>query len=310
MAEDSFPVIEKPLSDTQWKSVTKGIGNGALDEGGNPYRLGSMDNATNTGKIHVDGSKGYNHAILCGFYHYMDSDITVNLPPVSATTTYYIVLRYSPTDGAMPVRLVVVTSLDRTQGKEYLVLWTVRREPNQLLTNAQVTKVRPIIAPTIMVDTKDQLPAVESVLYGTRAWCYMTNEEYRAASANGWEPIGPRRVDVPNAPGWSVTSPTGGMVVSNISGGYLCQFTGNFAREGFQYDIPTTFHSMGVFIPVGYRPAANIYGLFNSNDDVGEYRISPDGTISLRSRGNTITMRPGKALPVSASWFVPKSWAL
>ena len=38
MAEESFPVVEQPMSADQWQSVTLGIGNGILDEGGFPYK--------------------------------------------------------------------------------------------------------------------------------------------------------------------------------------------------------------------------------------------------------------------------------
>lgn len=175
MAETSFPVLDQPLTDKQWSSVTKGIGDGVLDDGGNPYRLESLSNAQNTGVIRVDrgngdnGGPGYAHAILSGFYHKIDADLTVSLPAVTSTTTFYIALQYDPTRSTMPVKLVVVKSLDYSGGKTYCVLHTVRRQANQLLTDAVRTAHKPKVAPTIVVDTEDLLPPVDHVLWGTLA---------------------------------------------------------------------------------------------------------------------------------------------
>ncbi|MCW1250718.1 hypothetical protein ODZ83_11170, partial [Acaricomes phytoseiuli] len=85
--EESYPVLEKPLTDHQWKSVTLGIGDGILDEGGNPYRV-TVSDETNQATIHADTMTGYAHAILRGFYHRIDAPVLLDLPPVAATTTY------------------------------------------------------------------------------------------------------------------------------------------------------------------------------------------------------------------------------
>lgn len=170
MAETSFPVVEQPLSAEQWKSVTLGIGSGVLDEGGNPYRLNSLDNASNTGMIRCDRNKPYAHAILSGFYHKIDSDVRISLPAVSTVTTYYVVLQYDPARSTSPVELKVVTGLDYSQGKTYVVLHRVVRRPNELLTDAAVLSMKPKVAPCIVVDTPDLLPSAENTLWGTVAF--------------------------------------------------------------------------------------------------------------------------------------------
>lgn len=166
MAEESFPVVEQPMSAGQWKSVTLGIGNGVLDEGGNPYRVESVSNSGNTVTVKVDRSTGYAHAILNGFYHKIDADVVLSIPAVTSTTTYRIVLEYAP-DRSVPVQLKAVTSLDYSSGKNYILLHTIRRAANQLLTDATIVNYRPKIGPTVVVDSADLLPPVEHVMWGT-----------------------------------------------------------------------------------------------------------------------------------------------
>src|SRR5699024_7858947 len=86
-------------------------------------------------------------AIVEGFYHRLDEDITLSFPAVTKRTTYYVTLQYDPLRTDMPVQAKVVTSLDYSQGKNYLHLYNVTREPNQLLTDAAVRMIRPRVAP-------------------------------------------------------------------------------------------------------------------------------------------------------------------
>lgn len=158
MAEQSYPIVEQPMSAEQWKSVTLGIGDGVLDEGGSPYTYRNASNVDNTAEIGVSTSKGTATAILKGHYHLIDEPVRISLPAVTVATTYYVALQYDPFRTEMPVKLVVVTSLDRSQGKEYLVLYEVDREPNQLLTDAARRWVRPRISPVLTVSRGRELP--------------------------------------------------------------------------------------------------------------------------------------------------------
>lgn len=167
--EQSFPIIEQPLSADQWRSVTLGIGSGVLHEGGFPYNLTNLDNQNNTVRISVSSTQGYAHAIVQGFYHRIDAPVTLSVPAVAAATTYYIALQYDPGRTAMPVKLDVFTSLDMTQGKKYVVLHEIDRLPNQLLTDTDRRYVRPRIAPTIIVSRPRELPDPSTVLWGTTA---------------------------------------------------------------------------------------------------------------------------------------------
>lgn len=311
MAEESFPVLEQPMSDTQWKSVARGFGTGVLDEGGNPYNLVSLNNATNQGTIAVDTKTGFNHAVVSGFYHKMDSAMVIDLPAVTSATTYYIVLMYDPTDKAKPVKLVRTTGLPRTGGKEYLVLWEITRQRDQLLTDSARVKKRPIISPTIMVDTPSALPAADSVLWGTRAFAQQTGQEFRA-SYTSWVEIGPHRVPLNNMGGWRVNQLVGGILVTPTAGGFDCKATFSIHRTAEGYTIANTFGPQGTvlgnLLPAGYRPAESIHFLANSGDRLFEGRITHSGSLELRSINGPHIFAQNNGMSISVNWFVAKTY--
>lgn len=306
MVETSFPKIEEPLTAEQWKSVVAGFGTGVLDNGGNPYNLVAVNNVDNTATIAVDTRTGFNHAVVFGFYHKMDAPIVISLPAVAKTTTYYVVLKYDPGRNDAPVKLEVVKSLDTSGGKNYLVLWEVTRQPNQLLTDSVRIKKRPLITPSIMVDTPDSLPNINSVLWGTRAFSYRDNTEYRA-SHNNWEIISPYRVEVINPPGWEIPSATGGIQVIPTSGGLNCSMAIEPTRRAYQYNMDEKFHGIGTVVPDGYRPTNDVYTLVNQDNAVHEAYLSKTGQLFIRSRNGVYTLRTGSAMAVRFEWFVPKT---
>lgn len=314
MAESSFPVLEKPLSDQEWKSVTLGIGDGVLDEGGNPYNLTNRSNVSDTATIAVDTKKGYCHAILKGFYHKLDAPMTVQIPPVTAKTTYYISLVYDPLNQNLPVSLQVITSLNRTSGKEYLILWKVERSPNQLLTDAKVTKYRQTVAPNIQVDYFESLPDAQSVLFGTQAHCLYTGDNWRA-SYDSWRPESIHVISPWGMPGWDLSPAVGGIVANPVKGGYICNFSGPLTRVSESYNIPPTWTSgtsgnttAGTPIPPAYRPPMNVYGLAISGNNIFEVRITKDGVFQIRSTsGGSVLFTKGAGMSFQLSWFVP--WA-
>ena len=172
MAEQSYPIVEQPMSADQWKSVTLGIGDGILDEGGFPYRLKNLSNATNTGVLQAASRKdgeAYSSAILNGFYHRLEEDLELEFPAVTSRTTYHVTLQYDPSRTDMPVQAKVVTSLDYSQGKNYLTLYTVTRGPDQLLTDADVRMVRPRVAPVQVYRSESDMPLAQKTLWGTLA---------------------------------------------------------------------------------------------------------------------------------------------
>ena len=192
MAEESFPMRDKPMTDEQWKQVTLGIGSGVLNEGGDPYRLTNINNATNQVTVNVSTQTGLAQAIVAGFYHRIDAPVVLDIPAVTAATTYWIMLEYSPLrleTSKPPVQLKVVTALDQSQGKQYLVLHKISRKPNELLTNAVFLSVKPRIAPTLQVRDGSELPEPETVIRGTVAVVHGDYPDIRIAKQDAGQPV-------------------------------------------------------------------------------------------------------------------------
>ena len=192
MAEESFPMRDEPMTDEQWKQVTLGIGNGVLNEGGDPYRLTNINNATNQVTVNVSTQTGLAQAIVAGFYHRIDAPVVLDVPAVTTTTNYWIVLEYSPLrleQSEPPVQLKVVTALDTTSGRQYLVLHKIYRKANQLLTDADRRSVKPRIAPTLQVRDESELPEPETVIRGTVAVVHGPFPDIKIAKAEPGQPL-------------------------------------------------------------------------------------------------------------------------
>ena len=192
MAEESFPIKDVPMTDEQWKQVTLGIGNGVLNEGGDPYRLTNINNATNQVTVNVSTTTGLAQAIVAGFYHRIDAPVVVDVPAVTKATTYWIVLEYSPLrleQSEPPVQLKVVTALDTSQDKQYLVLHKFYRRANELLTNANYRSVKPRISPTLQVRDESELPEPETVIRGTVAVVHGDFPDIKIAKADPGKPV-------------------------------------------------------------------------------------------------------------------------
>ena len=192
MAEESFPMRDEPMTDEQWKQVTLGIGNGVLNEGGDPYRLTNINNATNQVTVNVSTTTGLAQAIVAGFYHRIDAPVVLDVPAVAKATTYWIVLEYSPLrleQGESPVQLKVVKALDTSQNKQYLVLHKFYRRANELLTNANYRSVKPRISPTLQVRDESELPEPETVIRGTVAVVHGDFPDIKIAKADPGQPV-------------------------------------------------------------------------------------------------------------------------
>ena len=264
--EYSYPVVDQPMSDEQWQYVTLGIGDGVLDEGGQPYwlRLNESEantNSTNTMLLTVSTTVNTAQAALKGFFHRLMENKVLSLPGVTSETTYYVVLRYDPLDHDKPtgpISVQVVTALDRTQGKHYVLLWKVTRKPNQLLTDAKVERVRPKITPMITVDSADQMPEPSTVLWGTRCLVDDTKTEYRAGGATEG---GPRTwFELKDA----YAQPDGGTYKYGGEGararstriGPLVTLEGRVVRTNGANFLASNSNGYGVFIlPEDHRPA-------------------------------------------------------
>lgn len=295
MAEESFPIVEQPLSAEQWRSVTLGIGNGVLDEGGSPFRLTQITNASNTVRVNPETGTGYAHAILRGFYYKIDEAKTLSIPPVTSATTYWIALQYSPVraeEKQAPIILDVFTSLDRSQGKDYLVLHRIERRPDQLLTDAVFTKMDTKVSPSLTVDSYEAMPDAAKVLWGTKVLVTDTANEYRAGGSSGspqWIATNNRRFS------WDTKSDSG--TYTNPGSGYrralgrrgvdrrlrgrVSLVSGNDFMPGQQYNV------MSTGIPAEDAPSASmafatqIGGITTTGDArVARVEVAPDGSVT------------------------------
>lgn len=303
--EESYPVLEKPMTDHQWKSVTLGIGDGILDEGGRPYWF-SLDNATNQVTITVDGTKGYNHAILKGFYHRMDKEIVLDLPPVRESTTYQVALQYDPTRIDIPVKLGVFTELDFSGSKEYLVIHKFTREPNQLLTDSHHVLQRPTITPCILVERQENLP--DNPLWGTLAHCWKDNVIVRAGLNKKWHPVTPFTVTPRAMPGWGMEYTTGGILVTPITGGFMCRMAGTMQRRADSYQT-RGWHSAGSPVPDDWAPPQ--YNVIHSihYDSQRHYsiasRLTESGLAHTGISGD-IFIAQGSNITFDFNWFIKR----
>ena len=275
MAEESFPMREEPMTDEQWKQVTLGIGSGVLNEGGDPYRLTNINNATNQVTVNVSTATGLAQAIVAGFYHRIDAPVVLDIPAVTTATNYWIVLEYSPLrleQSEPPVQLKVVTALDTTSGRQYLVLHKFYRKANQLLTDADRRSVKPRIAPLLQVRDESELPEPEAVIRGTVAVVHGPFPDIKIAKSESgqslawvsilsgaWETVGDRTntVNMPTAPKQlkrvgterrmrgQFYRPGGAYVVS--SNGYLvCTLQdADLPKQGMRFPVVTVNHGTG-----------------------------------------------------------------
>ena len=213
--EFSYPVVHQPMDDEMWQYVTLGMGSGVLDVGGWPYRLTGLSDVTDTGRLSVATTTGTAQAILRGFYHRLNQDITLSFPPVSQKTLYQVVLEYDPLrhkEPGGPIRVRVLTSLDWSGGKHYLPLWDVERDPSQLLSQAKVTNRASKIAPVIICDYPDALPDPKTQLWGTICYIRHGMQAGRVYMAGGTSAPngGPAEWELADKPVWQNITLRGG----------------------------------------------------------------------------------------------------
>lgn len=271
-SEYSYPVVNEPMSDEQWQYVTLANGNGILDTGGFPYNLvlngdESNTNSTNSMRLTVDEHTGTAQAIVRGFYHRLTQDKTLSFPGVTSTTTYYVVLRYDPighTEPGGPIKVDVVTSLDTTQGKHYVVLWTVTRRANQLLTDASIQRYRPRAAGSMYVWDESHKPDPGSVLWGSLCVVGSTGAIYRSAAESeldgggdatkrAWVPMSDVAIRGDNQ---AYVSPGHGARIGSTRIGELVVLEGRVVRaNGNIFSSGTTNGYLIHILPERHRPA-------------------------------------------------------
>lgn len=317
-SQETFPVVNKPLSASQWESVTSGLGNGVIDAGDGGYRL-SFDNATDTVTVAPPLVwPRYAHAAVAGYYHRLYEAVKLSVPPVTIFTVYSVVLCYDPTRAdTKPVELKVVKgALDQSNGKKYLVLATIEREPNRILTDSRIIKQAPRITPAAEVETWEALPIPENFLLGTLMHVQSTASVYRNSKVNGrlqWVRIsGTTAQNTLSMPGWRLRSNIpGGMLITPTPDGWKCEFHGQFIRDAFDYTVGDQWSDVGEFIPPRFRrdefsdiQVAGTYFDPNTGAVPVTYTVNfQTGVLSVRMpRGQSLFIRKEGALNLSVTW--------
>ncbi|WP_181272839.1 hypothetical protein [Brevibacterium oceani] len=291
-SEFSYPVVNQPMNDEMWQYVTLGLGDGVLDEGGQPYWLRGRENENDTVKITVSTTRNTAQALLRGFYHRLTEDKTFTVQAVSTTTTYHFCLTYDPaatTTSGGPISLQMYAGEPpTTMGRFHIVLWKLTRTPSQLLTSATVERVRPKITPVITVDTSDHMPSANNVLWGTRCLVDDIKAEYRAGGASedgprAWLPVS-SVYERPDADlyEWAGT----GSRPSATRQGQIVVLEGRIARTGGNDFYAST--SDGYYVatlPEEYRPAYEHRFLTKApnynNSNTATVNIGSDGAVRV-----------------------------
>ncbi|TNM55929.1 hypothetical protein [Brevibacterium sediminis] len=309
--EFSYPAVGQAVDDEMWKFITLALGNGILDDGGWPYWLRKLDsdsetNSANQMKLTVATTTGTAQAVLRGFYHRLLQDMRLDFKMPLSETTYYVVLELNPLkardpEGPISVK-VYPNDLNTESGRQHLILWTVTRKPNQLLTDAVVTRYRPRVAPTVTVTRGSDLPDPASVLYGTVAVVYDEKDIVIARGANNAEG-GATRWESLNDADQEYTRPDGvykwvghGAKPGGCRIGRVVYLEGRFARgdrfEGQDFNAGTDYELMT--LPEGMRPKSERRFVTKKSD----YNAANTATIRVGTDGKVIA-RPG----VQAAWI-------
>ena len=210
--EFSYPVVGQAVSSSMWQWITRGQGDGIIEVGGWPYRLTDLDNASNTGTLTVSTVTGTANAVVAGFFHQLSESMTLSFPmPSSGTVTYHVCLTHDPreentADGPVSVQVYSGTP-PTTFSRTHVVLYTVRRSANQLLTDATVERFRPRVAPVLVVASEDHLGDPKQRLWGTLAVAHQTREWFMAMGSDA-DVGGPTEWRNLTSPEWTQSTST------------------------------------------------------------------------------------------------------
>lgn len=303
-AEYSFPVPGQPIDQDQFQLLSLPNGSGIIDRGGQPYNLtkhstDSITNQKNTLLLKVSTTTGKSEGVVGGYYHVMNEDKEIEFPAVTKNTTYYLAATYDPRtieagDSEGPVKIVRYdTEPPTTFNRVHTELWTVARKPNELLSNAVITRLRPRIAPAITVAQPYQLPDPTNVLWGQIALVHRTNEIYVAVGDSEDTSVGPSKWQNLSEPVQSYTRPDGvykwpghGSKASAYRVGNVVHLEGRLERgdrfTGQNYNSGTDYELMT--LPEGLRPLSE--RRFTSKDH--SYKTTAASSISIHSDGRVI----------------------
>lgn len=179
--EYSYPIANQGITQEQFRTMMRAAGSGTFvqhdDTGAQvSYRLSghgtdSETNQRNTLILKPATTTGRAETVYQGFFHVLTEAMEIPFPAVTSGTTYHVCVTYDPRlFKTTPLKIEVYPGTPpTTNGRDSIVLFKVRREPNQLLSQATITQVNPWLGHVINVWSHEHLPEPTSVEYGTLA---------------------------------------------------------------------------------------------------------------------------------------------
>ena len=302
-AQYSYPVASQGITQDQWQQMMLSMGDGAIvtEDSEHFFRLVKHDtdaetNQRNTLIMKVAQNTGRNEASLAGFYFRQTEDIELPFPPVTSTTVYHVTVTYDPRlFKTEPLRLEVwAGEPPRAHGQRHLVLRTVRREPNQLLSQATISTLRHYVSPVITAVTEAGLPDAKDVLYGTLGIVRSrtsggnvvpgTGQIYEARGIHGWHNLlqGPvENVYVHAGNRW-----TGSANCRLRQGGLDVWFNVNYTGSG-----ESGYAATMIQLPNKYRLSRSFYTVVFTTDGPANFQFD-QGSSTINGALHGVTSRP------------------
>ena len=206
--EYSYPVANQGITQTQFRNMMRALGKGTItqhnsDTAQSSYRLEphASDAETNQrNTLLLRPAPTFNQAETAsnGFFHVLTEAMELPFPSVTSKTTYYVCVTYDPrkvkTD---PLKIEVYPGTPPTsEGRDHVVLFTVTRSPNQLLSQAPIGRINHWLGNVINAWSYNELPDPTTVEYGTLAVCLIPSSErdtgpelYSSRGVHGWIPV-------------------------------------------------------------------------------------------------------------------------
>ena len=316
----SYPVVGQPMTDAQWGWIGRSMGDGIISVGGQAYRLYSPDNIDNTMMLGVSSGTGTANALIGGYFHQLNDPIRLVFPAVTKTTVYYVALTYDPlrsqaADGPVSVQVYVGTP-PTAQGKRHLILHTVERRANEVLTGATVVNILPRLSPTSYIPNADSLPNPATQMWGATMRIEQSGDTWIATGPNGadvptrWKKLG-YRDSLNDAMQLPMISPYNGSNLTMVAHGNLVFCAGQIITS-YSNGISIGSHSNIGVVPAGWRPDGEIYDQNYSAPAVTLVKgatnpYTPDASIYIvRETGNLsiYNARTATRIVVSCYWRV------
>ena len=229
--------------------------------------------ATNTGQAETASN---------GFFHVLTDTMELPFPAVTSSTTYHVCVTYDPRlFKTTPLKIEVYPGTPPTsEGRDHVVLFTVQRQVDQLLSQAVIGRVNQWLGHVINAWSYKELPDPTHVEYGTLAVVINPTSNptiYTSRGVWGW-------VRITNTGEWQDMPSRG---VWTASSSYPPQYrvtpTGVELRGRFEDGGLQDYRARFFALPSELRPIRTLTLpiLLNPASRRGMLAVSPAGDLSL-----------------------------